>query len=839
MKVSTKLATIAIAASMMFTGVAAGLPMLSNQFSSVVATSEAELNVGDFVNRCYQVALGRDADEAGYKYWIDNLNNGVACGAQVGYGFIFSEEYTKKNTTNDQFVKDLYQMYFDRTPDADGYKYWVDMLNAGSSRETVFAGFANSLEFFNLCVKYNVVSGVYVEGIPTEQQGGVNSFVARLYQVCFNRLPDMAGQGGWTLKLINKEMTGSSVAEGFVFSQEMTNQNLSNEEFVKCMYQAFFGRPADEAGLKAWTEKLDAGASKNEIFYGFAASVEFDALCASYGIVRGEPTPPTVAPTAAPTRSPNPNPTVIPYEGEIIDMTMFSAMPGNEINSNNDIQEMIAELTGVRVKEHWLTGGQTAWEAVSSILASGNLPDFIDGVDGMDLLYDAGVLVAWDPYLEKYPNLKELYTDAEWELFRQDDGHIYWADVFNNTYGEARDTIHNDGAFWIQVRVLEWAGYPQIDTLDQYFTLIEAYIAANPTMPDGTKNVGYTALCDDWRYFCIESPGQFLAGYPNDGSVIVNTTGYSKPTIEDYNTSNVTHDYLMALNSAYKAGVVDPYFATRTYDQYISLMSTGAVLGMFDQYWDFAYSISGPFMSNGLSDIGCDYVPLGITAPGVTRNQWHNYSDAVNNYSGIAVTTSCKDPDVAFRFLSNLLTQEVHDLRFWGIEGVDYLVDSDGLYYRTEQMRRNWKTDTYQANHCCTYSYMPQWLGTSRDGINAMMPYEQTSEYYATLPTPVAECLKAYRANSIVDMLHSDRNVEYGPWYPMYSFSNAMTYETPGGVAYVKITDIKHEWIPKVVMATDFEAAWKSYMQAYAGAHPEDFIGEMQEELDRRIAYSN
>lgn len=525
-------------------------------------------------------------------------------------------------------------------------------------------------------------------------------------------------------------------------------------------------------------------------------------------------------------------------EDAILDMTMFSAMPGNEINSGNVIQERIAELTGVRVKETWLTG-QTAEEAVGSIIASGDLPDFIDGGDGMAQLYDAGLLVAWDPYIEEYPNLKELYSDAEWEMFRQDDGHIYWANVFCNSYGDPKATGHNDEAFWIQVRVLEWAGYPEIKTLDQYFELIESYIDANPTMENGTKNIGYTALCDDWRYFCIENAGQFLAGYPNDGSVIVNLTDYDKPTIEDYNTTQITHDYLKKLNEVYNAGYMDIDFATQTYDEYIQKLSTGAVLGMCDQYWDFAYSIAGPYAEQGLDDMGCDYVPLGLVAEGVTEQQWHAYGDTLNNSSGCGVTTSCEDPAAAFQFLSRILDQDIHDLRFWGIEGEDYLVDADGLYYRTEEMRANWKDETYKANHCCGYSYMPQWLGTSRDGINAMQPGEQPSEYYAGLAEPMANCLKAYNAGGLPDMIGSVKGVTMGFWYPMYSYSNSMTTETAGGVAWERMGTTKHEWLPKVVMSTNFEADYAKYMEAYAACKPEDFLAEMQEELDRRVEMGN
>ena len=179
--------------------------------------------------------------------------------------------------------------------------------------------------------------------------------------------------------------------------------------------------------------------------------------------------------------------------GEIIDMTFFGAMPQAEINDGNDIQEIIAEKTGVRVKETWLTG-QTAQEAVGTILASGEYPDLIDGGDATKQLYDADALVPWDEYLEKYPNLKEMFTDEEWDMFRQEDGKIYWANVFTNTYGESKATWHNDEAFWVQAKVLEEAGYPKIETLDEYFDLLEGYYEKHKTLEDGTPIIPYTIL---------------------------------------------------------------------------------------------------------------------------------------------------------------------------------------------------------------------------------------------------------------------------------------------------------------------------------------------------------
>lgn len=226
-------------------------------------------------------------------------------------------------------------------------------------------------------------------------------------------------------------------------------------------------------------------------------------------------------------------------EGGIKEFTAFFGVAGSEINDDNEVQQLIAEKVGARVKETWLTG-QTADEAVGTMIAGGEYPDFIEGQTGTKQLYDAGALVALDDYLDDYPNIKNLFTDLEWEKLRQEDGHIYWIPQFSCIKNEEKVCTHNDEAFWIQARVLKWADYPEIRTMDQYFDLIEKYNAANPTMEDGTANIPYTILCDDWRYFCLENAPQFLDGYPNDGSCMVDPETL---TVLDYNTSDTAVKY--------------------------------------------------------------------------------------------------------------------------------------------------------------------------------------------------------------------------------------------------------------------------------------------------------
>ena len=558
-------------------------------------------------------------------------------------------------------------------------------------------------------------------------------------------------------------------------------------------------------------------------------------------VVYPDPTEPSdpsdpAKPTATPAPTYNRN------DG-ITDMTMFIAMAGSEKTYDNEIRELIAQKTGVRVTESYLPA-ITQEEAIDTIIASGQYPDFIYAGTETYKLYESGSLVAWDPYLEIYPDLKALYTDDEWDMFRQDDGHIYWANVFENHYGKNTETVHNGCAFWIQVRVLEWAGYPEIETLDQYFDLLEKYTAANPEMPDGQAVIPYTSLCESWRYYCLECAPMYLDGYPNEGCAIVNIDdGPYDPVVVDYNTTDTAQKYFKKLNEEYNKGMIDPDFATQNYDEYITKLSSGRVLGMCDYYWDFAYSLMGVYTqsktaSDGstytLSGIGCDYVPLGLVAEEGMSQQWHTYGESIDYSSGTAVTIGCIDPDLAFRFMNDLLSQEVHDLRFWGVEGVDYYVDDMGLFYRTPDMRLNWSNSDYKVKHSCEYSYLPNWHGMSRDGINRMRPEEQPYEFKSTLPEAVVRCFEAYGADNYVEFIGSDY-VERMPWTPLYTWSNNLAYDTPEGSAWQQIGECKHKWLPQLVVSKNFDRSWQQYMDEYAKCNPEVFISATQEEVYWRL----
>lgn len=64
----------------------------------------------------------------------------------------------------------------------------------------------------------------------------------------------------------------------------MTGKNLSNEEYVKALYRLYMGRESDPNGLREWVYALNHGATREQVNNGFADSVEFAGIVASFGL---------------------------------------------------------------------------------------------------------------------------------------------------------------------------------------------------------------------------------------------------------------------------------------------------------------------------------------------------------------------------------------------------------------------------------------------------------------------------------------------------------------------------------------------------------------------------
>ena len=246
-----------------------------------------EAGTSGFVERLYSVALDRPSDPNGKADWINRIMSGECSGADAARGFFLSPEFVEAGLSDEEFTTKLYRTFFGREPDESGFNGWMNELANGASRESVLNGFINSTEWANLCLTYGIRSGGNgVPNITIEPSSQVIGFATRLYTTCLGRDADPQGLNDWANQLANLQISGSAAAHGFFFSEEFLIQNFSDDEYVTRLYRTFMDREPDPAGFADWTGRLANGATREEVFQGFAGSVEWAEICAEYGILK-------------------------------------------------------------------------------------------------------------------------------------------------------------------------------------------------------------------------------------------------------------------------------------------------------------------------------------------------------------------------------------------------------------------------------------------------------------------------------------------------------------------------------------------------------------------------
>ncbi len=194
----------------------------------------------------------------------------------------------------------LYFMRFNFNPESSRTKGYHQYMTATASVYTeaarmqtayIRSGLYDSGQVFLIPV-YDNMPGTAVQLPPNEiaapssgnwvGRDGIETFLIYMYRSTLQRDPDPVGINYW-YNNIQGGMSGEDCAYGFVFSQEMQNRNLSNDQYVRILYNAFLGRECDPVGYDYWMNRLASGATRLDVYHGFSRSAEFSALCTNAG----------------------------------------------------------------------------------------------------------------------------------------------------------------------------------------------------------------------------------------------------------------------------------------------------------------------------------------------------------------------------------------------------------------------------------------------------------------------------------------------------------------------------------------------------------------------------
>ncbi len=535
-------------------------------------------------------------------------------------------------------------------------------------------------------------------------------------------------------------------------------------------------------------------------------------------------------------------------ELEPITLTVFRGDPGDQPKEDNKIYKLIEEKFGVTFKFEYLAGDLD--EKLGLMIAGEDYPDLFDGGNSADLIINAGALINLLDYInpEDTPRLWAHIEPQKARLIENINGEDTLYIIPNYGLADGPQIANSVGgpAFFLQKQVLEKTGYPEVKTLNEYFDVIEEFLEENPTNADGNPYVGFAILCEDWRHFCLINPVQHLMGRPNDGEVYICVTDQNyevtgnDPAIPFKTETFIDKPYAKAyyekLNEEFHKGLISQDTFVMNYDQYIAALSSGTILGMFDQAWDFGTATSAltdaKMYENTYVALGLVYDPEYVD--GAEIEEHYLNGSLPNVRRGFGISTKCECPERIIAMWEEMLSNEWQIIFNWGIEGEDYYVENGRLLMTEEQFAHTNDAQWKLANKAEGFTQSsPKKQGWILDGEfegNCWEPANQPEIVLGLMNEYDQNFLKAYNYSKFADFVNPP--IELAPYGEAWQIDY-----TPVDVAHTKFLQIQDRCLPELITCdpAEFDAKWDAFVEEIA-PYAAEFEEFMQEAVLKEVA---
>ena len=325
--------------------------------------------------------------------------------------------------------------------------------------------------------------------------------------------------------------------------------------------------------------------------------------------------------------------------------------------------QVIEEATGVDVT--FQVPPNNSEDAFKMMVASGKLPDVImwSHSSGIDRMYQEGTVIDLTELIAQYaPNLTKIYTERP-ELRKQvetSDGKLYYFPAINPMQTVEEIGRKSYAGLIIRDDWLDKLGLTTPNTIDEWYEVLTAFKTRDPNGNGFQDEIPF----DGWGlpYFLP------AFGVLNTFCVKLDGTVAYGPMEQEYKA------YLETMNKWYAEGLLGSNClihsdAWKTENIVNGL--TGAFVGL-----DNAWRVYLPTLQEKTnSSAALAAVPWLTAADGV---RYTPREDVASNMATIVtvITSACKDPAAAVRFIDYMYSQEGSDLMAWGIEGESYVVEN-------------------------------------------------------------------------------------------------------------------------------------------------------------------
>ena len=221
----------------------------------------------ELAGRLFSKILGREGTNE--EIYGLAMTLGSRAAADAMYDIVFSKEARNRGMGDEEFVRAVCAGLLGSVSEKR-VKELTALLTNRATRQKVYENIVRSDDFANMCGKYFVNIGSFSAG-PWE-------FVTNLYRTVFGRDGSFEEIEAWAQAIVGGH-PAVNVAHSILFSKESSNKYKKDKNFITVAYDAMMGRKVDSNGLVAWNEFLEAGCTRDLVFYGLSASAEFAERC--------------------------------------------------------------------------------------------------------------------------------------------------------------------------------------------------------------------------------------------------------------------------------------------------------------------------------------------------------------------------------------------------------------------------------------------------------------------------------------------------------------------------------------------------------------------------------
>lgn len=304
-----------------------------------------------------------------------------------------------------------------------------------------------------------------------------------------------------------------------------------------------------------------------------------------------------------------------------------------------------------------IPSGNNAEQKLSTMIASKSLPDVIWLERGSDVekLREAGMLVPFDDWLDKYPNMKKWVGESTIDLLRSPDGKLY---QFPNWY---TTQPNGNSGYVVNKRIYEELGSPKLETFDDLYSYLkmvkEKYGSSVTPFDPGIERQGIELMVSG---FANDFPKTYISqlAVPENDKL---TSLFVNP---------VFREMMVFANKLFQEKLITHDALTQTEDQVKERMYSDRVA---------VFAASTPTEIAALADSLVKesnpnhpgYMMIWpLHKEGVDKNKVWPGDWASVGWNVSVITTNHKNPEHIFAFLDWYTGEEGQRTIFWGPEGL-------------------------------------------------------------------------------------------------------------------------------------------------------------------------